>query len=667
MILTLVMFAAFGIHSGAASAAEADDNSWLNDFTYSIQDGVVVVGRYVGPNTDVVISSPVTIDGVAYPVHLRDHLFSSMVDSPIGTQTRKITSITINGPVKLPEDCSYFFGNERANDVLTSISMPEIDASAVKDMSYMFNRQKALKTIDFGDMDTSNVENMEYMFAQCSELQSLDVSHFDTGKVTLMDWMFSYLYKVPVIDVSGFDTGNVTDMTEMFIGCRSVRKLDVSHFDTSKVTSMQAMFEECMRLTSLDLSSFHTSLVTDMVSMFTDCALLASVDLSNFDTAKVQSFGSMFYRCSMLNKIKLGEGFTNWNTLTLPAGNWTHGSLTKTESELAAEYPSHASEWAGAWYLDLPVQRIYGANRSSTSIQAASFRREVLGFFGDRPNAVILASGESFADALAGSYLANMLDCPILLLRNSAKSLQAVYESIAYNVDETGKIYVLGGTNAVPEDWLTPLRESFGDEAVERVSGSTRFSTNIEILKKAGFSGGEIFVTTADNFADSLSASATDKPILLVRGDSIRAKDQADYLKSFKGNLQFVILGGTNAVSEALEADLKKYGTVKERIAGNNRYQTSVLIAQKYFDNPQRAVLAYGEDFPDGLSGGPVAYQLRCPMLLLRDNNRKTLIRDYLKSRDIRVGYVMGGSKLLGDALVQEVFDTSLEVKVYGQ
>ena len=76
-----------------------------------------------------------------------------------------------------------------------------------------------------------------------------------------------------------------------------------------------------------------------------------------------------------------------------------------------------------------------------------------------------------------------------------------------------------------------------------------------------------------------------------------------------------------------------------------------------------RAVHLYMEEYYDIRSQKLIDEAL----FLVADENQYHLIRDYLKSRDIRVGYVMGGSKLLGDALVQEVFDTFLEVKVYGQ
>ena len=79
---------------------------------------------------------------------------------------------------------------------------------------------------------------------------------------------------------------------------------------------------------------------------------------------------------------------------------------------------------------------------------------------------------------------------------------------------EGGTIYILGGTGAVPEEWI----EGFEGYRMKRLSGSSRYTTNLEVLREAGIpEGSEILIATGENFADSLSASSTGKPILLVK------------------------------------------------------------------------------------------------------------------------------------------------------
>ena len=119
------------------------------------------------------------------------------------------------------------------------------------------------------------------------------------------------------------------------------------------------------------------------------------------------------------------------------------------------------------------------------------------------------------------------------------------------------------------------------------------------ILKEVGVSSGkEILVCTATNFADSLSGSATGLPILLVHNEKGElTKDQKAYLAKLR-RCSFTIVGGENAVSKQLETQLQSYGKVR-RLAGENRFETSVLVAKTYFKDSDACVLAYAYNFPD--------------------------------------------------------------------
>jgi hypothetical protein len=78
------------------------------------------------------------------------------------------------------------------------------------------------------------------------------------------------------------------------------------------------------------------------------------------------------------------------------------------------------------------------------------------------------------------------------------------------------------------------------------------------------------------------------------------------------------------------------------------------VIAQRYFSAPNCVVLAYGEAFPDGLCGGPLALVAGAPLILANNNN--------LSAADafvdgISYGHVTGGTGRLTDATVREIFD----------
>ena len=296
----------------------------------------------------------------------------------------------------------------------------------------------------------------------------------------------------------------------------------------------------------------------------------------------------------------------------------------------------------------LVITRIYGSGRCETAVEAAKELKTTLGV--DQYNSIIIASGSNFADALAGSYLATVKDAAILLYKGeNSVALNNAY--IEENLSADGTVYLLGGSAAVPESVEESLK-ALGVN-VKRLSGPTRYETNLAVLEEAGVNPGEeILVATGRNFADSLSASAVGKPILLVNGAGNSLSDgQKEFLAQYGGG-KLTILGGAAAVSDALETELNAYGTVN-RISGSNRYETSVKIAEEYFGEVDTVVIASGKKFPDGLTGGPVAYAKGAPLLL---TNTGSAIADYVAGNPVMRAYIMGGTAAVPDSAVETIF-----------
>ncbi|MBQ8858126.1 MAG: cell wall-binding repeat-containing protein, partial [Lachnospiraceae bacterium] len=156
------------------------------------------------------------------------------------------------------------------------------------------------------------------------------------------------------------------------------------------------------------------------------------------------------------------------------------------------------------------VIRLSGTTRYETGYKVADALKAELGV--EKFDAVVVATGKNFADALAGSYLAVQKNAPIILTNGKNDNVAQLHEYIAANVAEGGKVYILGGEAAVPA-----TVESIDGYDVVRLSGKSRYETNLAILNEAGIEGDELIVATGKTFADSLSASAAKLPILLVK------------------------------------------------------------------------------------------------------------------------------------------------------
>ncbi len=292
------------------------------------------------------------------------------------------------------------------------------------------------------------------------------------------------------------------------------------------------------------------------------------------------------------------------------------------------------------------VIRLAGSHRFETAFLAANQMMVNLGI--EKFNTVVVASGMDFADALSGSYLAAVKEAPILLACQVESINDQVKDYIQENLTEGGTIYILGGENAVPASFETGL-EGFH---IKRLAGSNRFTTNLLVLEEAGVGDQPILVCTGLNFADSLSASATKLPILLVYGEKL-LEDQVSFLTANSGR-QLYIIGGEGAVTRKIKEQLDTYGSTL-RIAGEDRFSTSMLIAETFFDSPDSAVLAYGANFPDGLCGGPLAATMNAPLILTM-KDVETYSVHYIEAKNIRTGIVLGGEKLISNVSGNLIF-----------
>ena len=329
---------------------------------------------------------------------------------------------------------------------------------------------------------------------------------------------------------------------------------------------------------------------------------------------------------------------------------FNEGEITKEPTETEEGEMTYTCTICGGQYTEsIPpvanhkVKRVYGDTRYKTAMLQADELKELLGV--DKFDTIIVATGENYADALSGSYLGYVKSAPILLV-NSVR-VPEVKAYISENLRSGGTVYLLGGEAVVPGAVTSGLNAT-----VKRLFGPTRYETNIEILKEAGVTNEEIMVCDGTNFADSLSASAAKRPILIV--DRALKDIQREYLNTL-GTSRYYLVGGTGVLPEALaEEIMSKYGSAM-RLGGQDRFETSIKVARAICPNADKAVLAYSHNYPDGLCGGTLAAYMDAPLLLVRNENEAT-ISGYTESKGITSGIVLGGPALISDASVRSIF-----------
>lgn len=180
---------------------------------------------------------------------------------------------------------------------------------------------------------------------------------------------------------------------------------------------------------------------------------------------------------------------------------------------------------------------------------------------------------------------------------------------------------VLGGPTLVPE----AVRERAATVAgsARRVAGADRYATSVSVSRSVAPSGArEVVLATGEAFADALSAAPLaaelDGPLLLTARARLPAAVATELRRL--APTRITVVGGEGAVASATVSAARAAAggdSVRvRRLAGTDRYATSVAVAALFGADRPGAVLASGETFPDGVSAGPVAAALRGPLLL---------------------------------------------------
>ncbi len=294
--------------------------------------------------------------------------------------------------------------------------------------------------------------------------------------------------------------------------------------------------------------------------------------------------------------------------------------------------------------------RIAGDNRYDTAIKIANAQKSS----SEKFSTVVLASGANYPDALAGSFLAISKDAPILLISDNSEVENKVISYINANLKTGGKVYLLGGAGSISSSIQSNLRQ-YG-YSVTRLGGNSRYETNLKILNSVSMSGKPVIISSGTGYADSLSASSTGYPIMIINPSEGITDEQLAFLKS-KGSNEFYITGGTSAVPSSVDSELKTLGNVSvTRLDGSTRYETSYLVAEKFSSagNLDNVVFAYGDMYPDGLCAGPLANKLGASLILTKDSET-SYAKAYVDNHIIITGYVTGGTSLISDYSVKEI------------
>lgn len=296
------------------------------------------------------------------------------------------------------------------------------------------------------------------------------------------------------------------------------------------------------------------------------------------------------------------------------------------------------------------VERLAGSNRTKTAIEVSK-----KAFADDSVDSVVLVGYHGEVDALAGTLLADDKGAPVLIA--GAKELSVDVQAEIERLGATN-IYILGGEVAVHPNIEKELKAL--DLKVERISGANRADTAAKIAKQVkGETADKIFIASgeANHLVDGLAiapVSAKEKaPVFLTDNNQRLSKETIEAIAALNVK-EIEFIGGETAISESI----KDYFTTVafDRVAGANREDTALEVASKYFDDSNKAIIAYGWDSADALIGGYLAAKKDAPILLSNTDKISTGTIDYLE-KHVDYAYVLGGSMVISESVLEKIAD----------
>ncbi|MDA3936804.1 MAG: cell wall-binding repeat-containing protein [Actinomycetota bacterium] len=228
-------------------------------------------------------------------------------------------------------------------------------------------------------------------------------------------------------------------------------------------------------------------------------------------------------------------------------------------------------------------------------------------------------------------------------------TIDMVSDSCGFAMGETGAAYKFGATNT------------------DRLSGDTRYETAMATSQDAfaDNSSNYVVVATGLNFADALSASglagAYECP-LLITGNTLSSEltDEIDRV----GASNVVLIGGPAAIPEVVETDLDTAGYTVTRIQGDNRYDTSAMVADEIKTVTtagdgfhQSVFIARGDSFADALAISPFAYSEKNPVLLVRTDSVPVETEGALIGLNIQAATLVGGTAAISADTMDDIND----------
>lgn len=239
---------------------------------------------------------------------------------------------------------------------------------------------------------------------------------------------------------------------------------------------------------------------------------------------------------------------------------------------------------------------------------------------------------------------------------------------------EEGQDYIITVTGT--EEQLTALKGIFVDsEAVpNKLAGQERFDTAVEVSKayreQGGTSTSAVVLASATSLVDGLAAgplaAQLDTSILLTKANELPevTKDEIyavlnieDTKVSELKDKTVYVVGGESVIGEEVVAELEAIGVTVERIAGTNRHETSLAVADKLVElkggSTTESFIVGANGLADAMSISAYAAKTKNPIIVTDFGH--TVSEEAIEFIEDKELTVIGGESTVSEELLAEL------------
>jgi len=141
--------------------------------------------------------------------------------------------------------------------------------------------------------------------------------------------------------------------------------------------------------------------------------------------------------------------------------------------------------------------------------------------------------------------------------------------------------------------------------------------------------------------------------VILVPGTQSSVDDPtADLLRDLAVS-EARVVGGTGVVSAGMAASIDAVVPSVRRLAGSDRYGTSLAINADAFTSAPSAVMVSGLNFPDALGGSVLAGKRGSPMYISPTTCVPAAMVEHIVDLSVQQIMLLGGGGALGSSVAQ--------------